>query len=98
MDKQFREDGFIPKHGGYQNLLTYRKADIIYLGTQIFLQKTHQQIRPNVRSDGASFPFGYAKHSGGKYGIGNIERNRNKAYKCCKGLARGTEERLSELH
>jgi len=39
MDKQFREDGFIPKHGGYQNLLTYRKADIIYLGTQIFCKK-----------------------------------------------------------
>ena len=31
MDKQYNEDGFIPKHGGYENLITYQKADIIFL-------------------------------------------------------------------
>jgi len=39
MNNQFNKDGFIPKHGGYQNLLTYQKADIIYLGTQFFCKK-----------------------------------------------------------
>ena len=39
MDKQFSEDGFIPKHGGYQNLLTYQKAYIILLGTMFFCEK-----------------------------------------------------------
>lgn len=39
MDKQYNEDGFIPKHGGYQNLITYQKADIIFLGTNRFCEK-----------------------------------------------------------
>ena len=39
MDKQFSEDGFIPKHGGYQNLLIYQKAYIILLGTMFFCEK-----------------------------------------------------------
>lgn len=39
MENQFREDGFIPKHGGYQNLLTYQKAYIILLGTMFFCEK-----------------------------------------------------------
>lgn len=30
--------GFIPKHGGYQNLLSYRKAVIIYDCTCVFVQ------------------------------------------------------------
>ena len=28
--------GFIPPHGGYQNLLSYRKAEIIYDATYRF--------------------------------------------------------------
>lgn len=39
MDNQFNEEGFIPKHGGYKNLLTFQKADIIYLGTKYFCGK-----------------------------------------------------------
>lgn len=39
MDKQYNEDGFIPKHGGYENLITYQKADIIFLGTNRFCEK-----------------------------------------------------------
>lgn len=39
MDNQFSENGFIPKHGGYRNLLTYQKAEIILLGTMYFCEK-----------------------------------------------------------
>lgn len=39
MEKQFNENGFIPKHGGYERLLTYQKADIIFLGTYHFCEK-----------------------------------------------------------
>ena len=39
MESQFNENGFIPKHGGYQNLLTFQKADILYLGTVYFCKK-----------------------------------------------------------
>jgi four helix bundle suffix protein len=35
-DKQYNPDGFIPKHGGYRNLLCYKKAEIIYDGTVYF--------------------------------------------------------------
>ncbi len=31
--------GFIPKHGGYQNLITYQKAEIIYDGTIYFTKR-----------------------------------------------------------
>lgn len=39
MNNQFCEEGFIPKHGGYKNLLTYQKAYIILLGTMHFCEK-----------------------------------------------------------
>jgi hypothetical protein len=32
-------DGFIPAHGGYQNLLSYRKAEIVYDATVKFCAK-----------------------------------------------------------
>ena len=32
-------DGFIPLHGGYQNLITYQKAEIIYDGTIYFTKR-----------------------------------------------------------
>lgn len=38
-DKQFNKDGFIPKHGGYQNLLSYKKTEIIYDGTIHFCNR-----------------------------------------------------------
>lgn len=31
--------GFIPKHGGYRNLITYQKAEIIYDGTVYFTKR-----------------------------------------------------------
>ena len=30
------KDGFIPLHGGYRNLITYQKSEIIYDGTVYF--------------------------------------------------------------
>ena len=39
MDKQYNEDGFIPKHGGYERLITYQKSEIIYDGTFYFAHK-----------------------------------------------------------
>ena len=39
MDKQYNEDGFIPKHGGYERLITYLKSEIIYDGTYYFAHK-----------------------------------------------------------
>jgi four helix bundle suffix protein len=32
-------DGFIPSHGGYANLLSYRKAEIVYDATVFFCQR-----------------------------------------------------------
>lgn len=34
-----RHNGFIPQHGGYKNLITYQKAEIIYDGTVYFTGK-----------------------------------------------------------
>ena len=32
-------EGFIPKHGGYRNLITYQKGEIIYDGTVYFTKR-----------------------------------------------------------
>ncbi|MDP2338523.1 MAG: four helix bundle suffix domain-containing protein [Bacteroidota bacterium] len=42
MDKQYNTDGFIPKHGGYEKLITYQKAEIIFDGTYYFCKKYFQ--------------------------------------------------------
>ena len=51
------ERGFIPKHGGYYNLLSYRKAEIVYDATVYFCNKfidkrsrTHDQMVQAARS------------------------------------------------
>lgn len=50
-------DGFIPPHGGYQNLLSYRKAEIVYDATVFFCDRfidrrsrTHDQMVQAARS------------------------------------------------
>lgn len=43
MDKQYNADGFIPKHGGYERLITYQKSEIIYDGTKFFTNKYFQR-------------------------------------------------------
>jgi four helix bundle suffix protein len=49
--------GFIPKHGGYQTLLSYRKAEIVYDATVYFCDhfidrrsRTHDQMIQAARS------------------------------------------------
>ena len=39
MKNQYNPDGFIPKYGGYNNLITYKKAEIIFDGTYYFCHK-----------------------------------------------------------
>lgn len=39
MEAQYNQHGFIPKHGGYEQLITYQKAEIIYDGTYYFCKK-----------------------------------------------------------
>lgn len=36
-------EGFIPKHGGYRNLITYQKAEIIYDGTIYFTNRAFRK-------------------------------------------------------
>jgi hypothetical protein len=43
MDKQYNPEGFIPKHGGYERLITYQKSQIIYDGTNYFFKKIFQE-------------------------------------------------------
>lgn len=38
-DNNINKGGFIPKHGGYHNLITYQKAEIIYDGTIYFTNR-----------------------------------------------------------
>jgi four helix bundle protein len=50
-------DGFIPPHGGYQNLLSYQKAQVVYDATVYFCNRfldkrdrTHDQMVQAARS------------------------------------------------
>ncbi|OGU29799.1 MAG: four helix bundle protein [Ignavibacteria bacterium GWA2_35_9] len=38
-EKQYNKNGFIPKHGGYKNLLSFKKAEIVYDGTVYFCSR-----------------------------------------------------------
>lgn len=38
-EQKQNKDGFIPKHGGYRNLISYQKAEIIYDGTIYFTNR-----------------------------------------------------------
>lgn len=39
MESEDNKEGFIPKHGGYRNLITYQKSEIIYDGTIYFTKR-----------------------------------------------------------
>ena len=39
MNTEQNNEGFIPKHGGYQKLIAYQKAEIIYDGTVYFTKR-----------------------------------------------------------
>ena len=38
-EKEKNREGFIPKHAGYRNLITFQKAEIIYDGTIYFTNR-----------------------------------------------------------
>lgn len=40
--------GFIPKHGGYRNLITYQKSEIIYDGTIYFTKRFFHKFNRTV--------------------------------------------------
>jgi four helix bundle suffix protein len=42
-DKSQNKEGFIPKHGGYRNLITYQKSEIIYDGTIYFTERAFKK-------------------------------------------------------
>ena len=42
-EKDKNIEGFIPKHGGYRNLITYQKAQIIYDGTIYFSKRAFKK-------------------------------------------------------
>src|ERR1035437_76947 len=48
MDKQYNPDGFIPKYGGYERLITYQKAEIIFDGTKYFTNKYFQRYNRTI--------------------------------------------------
>lgn len=42
-NQEKNNDGFIPMHGGYRNLITYQKAEIIYDGTIHFTNRAFRK-------------------------------------------------------
>ena|SRR5690554_3803263 len=42
-NQNIMDSGFIPKHGGYKSLLTFKKAEIIYDGTVYFCSKNFRR-------------------------------------------------------
>ena len=43
MEENKNKEGFIPVHGGYRNLITYQKSEIIYDGTVYFTKRFFQK-------------------------------------------------------
>ena len=43
VEKQYNEKGFIPLHGGYKNLLSFQKSEIVYDGTVYFCKRFFQK-------------------------------------------------------
>ncbi len=42
-NKENNKEGFIPKHGGYRNLITYQKSEIIYDATVVFTSRNYNK-------------------------------------------------------
>jgi four helix bundle suffix protein len=48
MSNNQNNEGFIPAHGGYRNLITYQKAEIIYDGTVYFTNRFFNKYNRTV--------------------------------------------------
>jgi hypothetical protein len=73
---------FIPKHGAYEELLSYRKAVIVYDGTVClcdrFMHRRDRTVDQMVH--GAVWQ---AEHHQGLHGLGDIQEKRNQADHRC---------------
>jgi hypothetical protein len=58
------ETRLIPLHGNYRELLSYRKAEIVYDVTFEFCDRFLAKERLNDRSDDPGRAFGQTEHSG----------------------------------
>jgi four helix bundle suffix protein len=48
MKDEFKNTGFIPAHGGYRNLFSYQKAEIIYDGTVYFTNRFYSKYNRTI--------------------------------------------------
>lgn len=71
-----QQPGFIPPHGGYQNLLSYQKAQIVYDATVYFCDRFLER-RDRTYDQMIQAALRQAKHRGGQSGFGYVERNGN---------------------
>ncbi len=91
------EPGFIPSHGGYQNLLSYQKAEVIYDLTYRFCQRFLGKSDRNRRSDGSGGALRKTKYRRRQQGLGNLEGNGNQAHERGPRQPGGTPARLRRL-
>lgn len=47
-EKEKKKEGFIPVHGGYRNLFSYQKAEIIYDGTVYFCNRFFEKYNRTI--------------------------------------------------
>jgi len=71
---------FIPRHGGYEDLLSFQKARIVYDGTvrfcQRFLEKRDRTVDQMIQATRS----GKQNILEASRALGHLERNRNQAH------------------
>jgi four helix bundle suffix protein len=76
------KEGFIPPHGGYRNLITYQKSEIVYDGTQYFTKRFFQKYDRTIDQMVQAARSGKQKYCRSQYGICHFKGNRNKTHQC----------------
>src|SRR5438874_1891590 len=66
---------FIPAHGGYQKLLSYQKAQIVYDGTVRFCEAPPAKARPHLRPDDPGRALWQTKHHRRQPGFRHLQGN-----------------------
>ena len=89
--------GFIPPHGGYQKLLSYQKALVVYDATLHFCDRFIDKTFPHPRPDGAGRPFRQTEHPRRQRGLRHLQGNRNQAHQRRPRQPGGTARRLPRL-
>lgn len=85
-------EGFIPPHGGYENLLSYKKAKIIYRGTVYFCKRFLDKYDRNIGQMVQSARSGKQNIVEGSQVSGTSKEGELKLM----GMARGSLEELFE--